>query len=316
MADKNRTTNGTRTLKDCMADFRFRLAEAPPIAYGIGCAWLGRSPDDRRQVKEDVATLMTAFEQGFRYYDTSRAYGQSEAVVGQFVKEIPRDRIFLASKSRVPYTVHPNEAAKALEENLQISLSRLNTDHLDLYQLHDVDTLSHIWDEGGVLDTLLNFRKTGLVRHIGLATRQHELLEEAARQGSFDSILTYNDYTPINQSAKALIEVAEACRVAVVNGSPLCFGWLSGLDPRERAVGDSPRDKERQMRSVRFYDYCQKREVSTLAAALQFPLRHPGIDITLTGPATSNEVRASAQALGERIPDEFWTDWQEQGFLT
>lgn len=297
-----------QSIKNIIEQYRVQIG-GNRFAYGIGCASLGRNMEDQQKVKEDLSALMTAYDQGFRYFDTSRAYGESEVIVGAFVKEVPRDRICIATKTRVPYTDHPKQAASALEENLKQSLVRLNTDHIDLFQIHDVDTLSHIVVENGALEVLIKAKKEGLIRHFGLATRDHRLLEEAVGHGQFDSILTYSDYTPINQSAEAVIRLANARRVGVINGSPLCFGWLSGANPRERQAGSHPQDIARKEGSTVFYDYCQARHVPVLAAALQYPLRNGGIDITLTGPASPSEAMASSNALGEPISDEFWTEW-------
>jgi len=301
-------TGRETSLPDHIADCRWQSA-GNAVAYGIGCAWLGRKMEDQAQAKADVATLLAAYERGFRYYDTANAYCESERVVGAFVKEVPRDTIFVATKSRLPRDTSPQQAAAALADNLERSLVRLQTDRIDLFQIHDVDAFAPLVTDGGAVDTLLRFQSEGVIRHIGLATRQHGLLEQAVRDGRFASILTYSDYTPINRSAEAVIRAANDRRVAAINGSPLCLGWLSGADPRTRQAR-SPEERQRQDRAVLFYDYCLEQGVSVLAAALQYPLRNRSIAITLTGPASPDEVAASAAALGEPIPDAFWSEWE------
>lgn len=173
-----------KPFKENVKDFLFKN-----IRYGIGCAWIGRDYEDRQQVKRDLEMLETSYRLGFRYYDTSAAYGMSEKVVGEFVAVIPRESIFLATKSRLPEPGNPKAAVDAMRRSLEESLRRLHTDRLDLFQIHDVDTLTDVLAADGVLELLVNLRQQGTIRYFGLATRWHNLLEQAAKNGAFDTIL-------------------------------------------------------------------------------------------------------------------------------
>ena len=302
--------NKKMSFKELVREYWLKTSQGS-IPYGIGCAWLGRVDNYMEMMDEYVHTLKRAYNLGFRYFDTSAAYGESELTVGEFVKEVPRDSVFLASKSRVPFEEDPVKAADFVKKGLERSLKRMNTSYLDLFQLHDVDTLSHVLVENGVIDVLLEAKKQGLIRYFGLATRSHNLLEQAARHGAFDTILTYSDYTPIDQSAKWVIDCATDLGVGVINASPLSAGWLTGKNPRERDAENHPESIWRKKIATVFYDFCTKKGVSVLAAALQFPLKNGNIDITLTGPATADEVNSSWNALNTPIPDEFWMEWNE-----
>lgn len=250
------------------------------IRYGMGCAWLGRQYKNKKKVEENIQTLISAYNLGFRYFDTSEAYGMSEKVIGAFIPTIPRNNIFLASKSRLPETGTPQHASDHLRRNLDQSLHSLRTDYLDLYQVHDVESLSNIFEVGGVLETLIDLKRQGIIRYCGLATRGHHLLETGARHGGFDTILTYMDYTLFNRSAEQLIHTASSLGVGVINASPLAGSREYGLDLKDPA---------------------------NLAAALQFPLSNPEIDITLTGPASVSEVNSSVEALSYPVD---WTRWR------
>ena len=252
------------------------------IRYGIGCAWLGRTADYRETLKEDLLTLETAYHSGFRYYDTAPYYRNSEFTVGEFVAQIPRASIFLATKFNLSPQNTPQEAAVHARQSLAESLRRLKTDTLDLYQVHDVDSLDNVLAEGGALEALLDAKRQGIVRYIGVATRSHRILEEASRSGQFDTILTYSDYTPFNRSAGSLIDLANEFGMGVINASPLAGTRPYELDFRDKTV---------------------------LAAALQFPLTHPGIDVNLTGPGNSREIKASFEALQMRVDPAVWGEW-------
>ncbi len=240
------------------------------IPYGIGCAWLGRGRDYRDRLEDDLLTLETAYQLGFRYYDTAPYYGDSEFVAGEFVASVPRESIFLATKFNLKPGVSLPEASQHTRRSLAESLRRLKTDRLDLFQIHDVDSLDLVLPEGGVLEVLREAKKQGTIRFFGLATRWHPLLETAAKHGDFDTILTYSDFTPFRQTAREVIELARERRVGVINASPLAGVREHGLDIKDSSV---------------------------LAAALHFPLANPGIDVNLTGPASVQEVRSTVEAL-------------------
>lgn len=250
------------------------------LRYGMGCAWLGRDYENKKKVDEEIQTLTTAYDLGFRYFDTSEAYGLSEKVVGLFTPSVPRDRIFLATKSRLPDPSTPQAANDHLLRNLDESLRRLKTDYLDLYQVHDVETLTNVLGTGGVLETLINLKYQGIIRYCGLATRSHTLLETAARHGGFDTILTYSDYTLLNRSAAQLIHTAARLGIGVINASPLAGSTKQGLNLKDQTI---------------------------LAAALQFPLTNPEIHINLTGPANVQEVQSSVKALTLAVD---WSRWK------
>ncbi len=277
------------------------------IPYGMGCAWLGRGSRDRETIKREVEVLALAYHAGFRYFDTAAAYGESEVVVGEFVSQVPRESIFLATKSYVLENVSPHEAAEAVKLNLELSLKRLRTDYLDLFQIHDIFGLTNILAANGVLEMLLDARQSGKFRHIGLATRQLDLLEATVNHGGFDTILTFSDYTPIDRIAADVVLSANHSGRGVINGSPLLSGLLAGGDPGQFHVPEYQKiHLKRQKQAIRFHKFCQENNMPLLALALQFPTRQPAIDITLTGPANPEEMKEALAALMMEIPSSFW----------
>jgi len=276
------------------------------LPYGVGCAWV-RDVSDQAKLQAEVETLRYAYRCGARYFDTSEAYGDSELVVGEFVRTIPRHTLFLATKSRLPY-LNPDEAVVHLRSNLERSLRRLHTDHLDLYQLHDADAR---YLATGVPPEVIHFlqeaREKGWIRYFGMAVRAHRFLGQAVHHGQYAAILTYSDYTPINQSATELIRMASARRVGVINGSPLNNRWLNGTDPRMREDDEA----ESRHKAVAFYDFCRAGGISVLAAALQFPMLNANIDMNLTGPGSAEQWAQSMEALRMPVPPSFWTEWSE-----
>jgi aryl-alcohol dehydrogenase-like predicted oxidoreductase len=251
------------------------------IRYGIGCAWLGRDCENRQSVSDNVHTLQTAYSLGLRYYDTAPAYAASEKVVGEFVQSVERNSIFLATKTRLPHPTTPSEVRDHLLRSLDESLKRLKTQFLDLYFLHDIEALDHVLTQGGVVELMTRLKQQGIIRFCGVATRSHALLEQAARDSAVDVIQTYYDYTLLNRSAETLIQKADALNVGLVNAGPFYGLAAHGLELSDETV---------------------------LAAAVQFPLRNPKINITLTGPANVRELQASYQALSRAVD---WSKWDD-----
>ena len=119
------------------------------------------------QAQSDAGVL-DAFESGVNYFDVAPAYGKDgecEIKLGGSLTQLPREEIFLASKTKM----RDREGARL---ELERSLRRLNTDYLDLYQLH------HLWDPkdvdkvlgaGGALETVLKAQKEGKIRYIGFS---------------------------------------------------------------------------------------------------------------------------------------------------
>jgi len=125
----------------------------------------------RGRKAEALAVLEAAVEAGITYYDSARAYEDSERYGGLLWGKRPelRERVFLTSKSA-------ERAAGPARRQLEETLTRLQVDHLDLWQIHDVRTLDEL-DEleapGGALEAFVAAREAGLVRHLGV-TGHHD----------------------------------------------------------------------------------------------------------------------------------------------
>jgi aryl-alcohol dehydrogenase-like predicted oxidoreductase len=276
------------------------------LPIGLGCAYIGQAGDSDRQ-RGYQETLEQAYAAGFRYVDTAEMYGGSEFRVGRFLKTVPRDEVFVATKTRIPPALTPEEASVHVRQNLRNSLERLGVTQIDLYQLHDLSVLDQVFPAGGALDALREARAEGLIRYIGIGTRWHDILEQAANHPEFDAILTYLDYTLVDQSATLLIESVAAQGVGVVNGTPLANGLLVGKDPRTDTEMH-PEVRRFRPHAVRLYDFAIERGVPLLALALHYPMRHPGISITLTGPADPEQLKATLAACAVEIDPAVWDD--------
>jgi predicted aldo/keto reductase-like oxidoreductase len=157
---------------------------------------------------EAASVIERAIHQGVTYCDTAPAYASSMDYYGATLGA-RRSRVFLASKT------HERSRDGSLRL-LDDSLRRLRTDHLDLWQLHDLRTrhdLDRIFARGGALEALTAARADGRVRHLGL-TGHHdpEILVEAMRRFDFDTLLVALNAADTHRMPFATTALAEAQR--------------------------------------------------------------------------------------------------------
>lgn len=177
--------------------------------------------------KEALPVLLEAFSSGVKYCDTAPAYDQSQDYYGEAFGQVPGARagVFLASKT------HLRSKRQALTL-LDDSLRRLGTDHLDLWQMHDLrskDDLDAIFGKGGAIEAADDAKKSGKVRFIGLTGHQDPaILLAAMDRYDFDSVLL-----PVNPSDPArlpfittVIPAARAKKMGVVGMKVLAAGRL------------------------------------------------------------------------------------------
>ncbi|UCH37978.1 MAG: aldo/keto reductase, partial [Candidatus Bathyarchaeota archaeon] len=145
---------------------------------------------------EEEQFITYALDHGVNHIDVAPTYGDAEYRLGKWVKEY-RGSLFLACKTRQRTEV---EATKELER----SLSNLQTDYLDLYQLHGLDSaeeLKLVLSEEGAIQALLKAKEQGLVRHLGITSHNPENILNALQAFDFDTILL-----PVNYVLRAHAE--------------------------------------------------------------------------------------------------------------
>lgn len=125
-------------------------------------------------VKQAVAMLDYATQNGINTIDTANAYGTAEDVVGTFLNEktIARDKLFIISKfsPNLLDDLNPDEYYKAMRDNLENTLSKLHTDYLDSYLLHSA---RYVFDDE-IIETLNRMKQDGLVKRVGVSVYEPE----------------------------------------------------------------------------------------------------------------------------------------------
>jgi aryl-alcohol dehydrogenase-like predicted oxidoreductase len=172
------------------------------------------------------AVIDAALAAGIEYFETARAYSGSEAYLGKGLKG-RREQIFLTSKSH-------GRTYKEAMAHLSITLKNLQTDYLDLWQMHDIRTMEEveaIGAPGGAMDAFQQARERGWVRFIGV-TGHHdpEVLRRAINLYEFDTVLLpVNPAEPADRSFLPLAAEAAAKGMGVIGMKVLCRGRLPQL---------------------------------------------------------------------------------------
>ncbi len=129
---------------------------------------------------EAAALLRAAYEGGINFFDTARMYTDSEEKLGLAFAEFRKD-VIIATKSGA-------RTRQDLLSHLETSLSNLQTDYIDLYQLHNPSFIPVPGGEDGLYDALLEAKKEGKIRHFGITNHSRSLALEAAESGRYETL--------------------------------------------------------------------------------------------------------------------------------
>jgi predicted aldo/keto reductase-like oxidoreductase len=167
--------------------------------------WVSRSafgalPIQRIRTEEAVTILRAALDGGINFFDTARAYTDSEAKIGVAFRD-KRDKVVLATKTQ-------SQTAEGLAADLEKSLSELRTDYVDLYQFHLAKKCHAPGDPDGLYDAALKARAEGRIRHIGITTHRLDVALEAAKSGLYETLQFPLSYL----SSDADLEAVRLCR--------------------------------------------------------------------------------------------------------
>lgn len=160
----------------------------------------GAIPIQRIGFEESTALLRKAYEGGMNFFDTAHGYTDSEEKIGRALSSV-RENIVIATKT-------PAEDSKALFEDLELSLLRLKTDYIDIYQVHNPKTVPRPDDGTGLYEALVEARRRGLVRFIGITNHRLPVAREAVESGLYDTL----QFPFSSLSSGADLELVKAAR--------------------------------------------------------------------------------------------------------
>ena len=140
----------------------------------------GALPIQRISDEAAVHLLRKAYDGGIRFFDTARAYSDSEHKVGLAFEKI-RENLYIATKSGA-------QTGEAMREDLKKSLENLKTDYIDIYQFHNPAFCPRPGDNSGLYDAALEAKKEGKIRHIGITNHRLAVAGEAIESGLYETL--------------------------------------------------------------------------------------------------------------------------------
>ena len=141
----------------------------------------GALPVQRVSKDTAVALLRRAYDGGMRFFDTARAYSDSEEKLGAAMEVYPRESYYLASKTMA-------KTPEDFRKQLETSLSLLKTDYLDIYQFHCADTVYRPGDGTGMYECMEEAKRQGKIRHIGITAHKLQVALDAVASGLYETL--------------------------------------------------------------------------------------------------------------------------------
>ena len=191
----------------------------------------GALPIQRVDLEQAVKILRRAFEGGMTFFDTARAYSDSEEKLGHAFEEI-REKIYIASKTMA-------RSPEEFKSQLETSLKLLKTDYIDIYQFHCVDVCYRPGDGTGMYECMLEAKEQGKIRHIGVTAHKLEVAKECVESGLYETL----QYPLSYLSAEKEVNLVKMCREknmgfiamkglagGLINHSKAAFAYMSQFD--------------------------------------------------------------------------------------
>lgn len=282
---------------------------------GLGCNNFGRTGTASQGQDGTTAVIDTALEAGVTLFDTADTYGAerglSETLMGHALKG-KRDQIVLASKFGMDMggLNGPDWDARGSRRYIRLaieaSLRRLQTDWIDLYQLHSPDSRTPIEETLATLDDLISEGKIRYIGHSNLAGWQIAEAEFTAElHGHPKFISSQNEYSLLVRNAeKEVLPAVNQYGLGFLPFFPLYNGLFTGKFSREGGPADSrimmirPHLLENAPWDTieRYQAFCDERGVTMLAATFAWLLARPGLTSVIAGATKPEQIAANADA--------------------
>src|SRR6476619_5283740 len=260
---------------------------------------------------DSIRIIHHALESGINFIDTADVYsgGASEEIVGQAL-EGRRDEVFLATKFFMPMSEDPNQrggSRRWIIREVENSLRRLNTDYIDLYQVHRPSPDTDVEETLGALTDLV---RQGKVRYIGSSSFSGSQIVEAqwaSRERNLERFVT--EQPPYSILVRGIEEdilpTVQRHGMGTLTYSPLAGGWLSGRWRKDSASTPtssarpparfdmSTPGNQRKLDAVEdLAVLAEETGISLIELAVAFVINHPGVTSAIIGPGTMEQLEA------------------------
>jgi aryl-alcohol dehydrogenase-like predicted oxidoreductase len=284
---------------------------------------------------ESIRIINRALDAGLNFIDTADVYsqGESEVIVGKALANGKRDDVILATKVHgqmgvpvdAPATAKgdPNTQGNSrrwIVREVENSLRRLNTDWIDLYQIHRPESDT---DDEETLSALTDLQRQGKIRAFGSSTYPaHRIVEAqwtAERRGLSRFVTEQPPYSLLVRNIEAdVLPTAQKYGMGVIPWSPLAGGWLSG---KYHKGMDAPQSSRQNRIPARFDlsipenrrkldaadalgKLADEAGMSLVHMAIAFVLQHPAVTAPIIGPRTMEHLESQLGAMDVRLSDD------------
>ena len=272
---------------------------------------------------EAVSIIHAAVESGINFIDTANVYndGESERIVGRALKQVNcRDQVILATKCVMPMGTGPNNrgaSRRHILEACEASLRRLQSDHIDLYQMHrpdfDVPTEE-------TLSALTDLVRQGKIHYIGCSTypawKVMEALMVSDQQGYVRFVSEQPPYNLLDRRIEnELVPLALEQNLALLPWSPLAMGILAGRYPLDGELPETSRAAsigglwlERMTHrgleiGLKIVELAEERGLTAAQLAVLWVKDQPGVTAPIIGPRTMGHFEQMLPLLEMSFPD-------------
>jgi aryl-alcohol dehydrogenase-like predicted oxidoreductase len=284
--------------------------------YALGAMMFGAPPGNPDH-DDAVRIIHKALDAGINFVDTADRYseGESEEIVGKALKG-RRDRVVLATKVNGPMGDDPNQRGNSrrwIMTEVESSLRRLQTDYIDLYQIHRPDPDTDIEETLSALSDLIH---SGKVRVIGSSTMPASDIVEAQwvaeRRGLARFRTEQPPYSILNRGIEAeVLPVVQRYGMGALVWSPLAKGMLTGrirrdqeTDLRRAARFTSFRDESRLDAVEKLIPLAAEAGLPITHLAIAFAIAHPGVTSAIIGPRTMEQLDDLLAGVDVRLSDD------------
>ena len=277
-------------------------------AWGIGGAPFWNNEGDNKSIE----SIKISYENGINFFDTAPVYGfgHSEKLIGKALKEV-RDKVVIATKCGLRWgkeslsSLRKDASRKSILEEIDQSLRRLDTDRIDLYQVHwpDLET-SH----NETMEALLEIQNQGKIRYIGLSNYSAEQIKESLQYGKIISLQPEFSLLA-REIEKDTVPLCLEKKIGIIAYSPLASGVLTGKyhkktkfkDWRSKGIigtftGEGFVDNISKVDRLR--EIAREEGKTCGQTAINWVLRQPGLVTALVGVKNSSQMEENIKAIG------------------
>ncbi|WNB93646.1 aldo/keto reductase [Bacillus sp. NEB1478] len=261
---------------------------------GLGCMSL--SPD---LGNENEKIVKTALDHGINYFDTADLYGfgWNEELIGKLLKDIRKD-IILATKGGNEWNKEKdnwkwNPTKKYIKSALKESLLRLQTDYIDLYQLHG-GTVDDPMDD--TIEAFEELVQEGLIRYYGISSIRPNTIHYFAENANIQSVMM--QYSLLDRRPEELFTYLKSKNISVISRGPVAKGWLSqkgySKKPEDTYLSYKGADIQNKLTEIEKNIRPHEKLTNT---SLQFVINHSVVAAAIAGASTTEQLLENIEAF-------------------